>query len=276
MRTPATCRALALSALALSLLLTACEDSARKSYTGESIFEVFSPPTPQDAVRWAADPYDADLRYRGTLLLANAPWGGERPYVEMYELAAKDGDPGVRAVALRALANHGSPEHAAIAINALSDPNDLVRWEAARALQRFYAPEAVTPLIERTNPDREASDAVRASSAWALGQYAETRVVQTLIAALSERELAVNQAALASLKTLTGQDHGYDAKAWLAWTRDAGTSMFNSRAEYSYRIFERDRFWYEWIPFIPPPPNETAGLPIGAPAANATPPAQGG
>ncbi len=266
--------ALALAALALTL--TACEDSAQKNYTGESIFEVFSPPTPQEAVRWAADPYDADLRYRGTLLLANAPWGGEKPYLEMYELAVNDGDPGVRAVALRALANHGSPEHAALAINALSDPNDLVRWEAARALQRFYAPQAIPALIEHTNPDRESSDAVRASSAWALGQYPETRVVQALIAALSERELAVNDAALASLKTLTGQDHAYDAKAWLAWTRAAGPNMFDNHSEYSYRVFQRDRFWYEWVPFVPPPPNETAGLPIGAPAAQASPPTKGG
>lgn len=249
-----------------------CDDSPQRSYSGESVFEMFSPPTPQDAARWAADPYDADLRLRGTLLLANAPWGGEKPYLDMYELAAKDGNPAVRSAALRSLARHGMPEHAALMIEALSDPNEQVRWEGARALQRFYAPQSVTPLIERTNPDRESMSGVRGSAAWALGQYGEPRVVQALIASLSERNLSVNESALASLKTLTGQDFGYDAKRWLAWTREAGTAMFAGGTAYSYRIFERDHFWYEWLPFVPPPPNETAGLPIGAVASEPTPP----
>lgn len=268
-RTNVVKRALALTLAALGLW--GCEDAPKKSMSGESVFEIFSPPTPQDAARWAADPYDADLRLRGTLLLSNAPWGGEKPYLDMYELAVKDGNPAVRSAALRALARHGMPEHASLAIESLSDANELVRWEGARALQRFYAPQSVAPLLERTNPDRESSAGVRSSAAWALGQYREPRVVQALISSLTERNLSVNESALASLKTLTGQDFGYDAKAWLSWTRSAGTAQFDGGTAYSYRIFERDRFWYEWLPFVPPPPNETAGLPIGATAPEVAP-----
>ena len=42
----------------------------------KSILTAFAPPTPQEAAQWAIDPFDADKRYRGTLLLANA----YRPY----------------------------------------------------------------------------------------------------------------------------------------------------------------------------------------------------
>ncbi|RMD65089.1 MAG: hypothetical protein D6824_03150, partial [Planctomycetota bacterium] len=32
-----------------------------------------APPSPAEAAQWAIDPYDADKRQRGVLLLANAP-----------------------------------------------------------------------------------------------------------------------------------------------------------------------------------------------------------
>ena len=64
----------------------------------------FVPPSPAEAARWAADPNDRENARRGTILLANAPWGGTEAYVKMYRLYAQDAlDPLVRAAALRTL-----------------------------------------------------------------------------------------------------------------------------------------------------------------------------
>lgn len=250
---------------AASALLVGCNPTPPQDIQGDSILTVFAPPTPQEAAAWAVDPYDADKRYRGILLLANAPWGGEEVYMRMYEQATGDGDAGVRAVALRGLALHGTPEHAELMVAALSDTTDFVRWEAARALQRVYAPQAVPALIERTKLGVEASTEVRAAAARALGQYPERRVAQALVAALDDRQLTVNHEALTSLRTLTGEDLGYDARRWLAYL-DADSDPFAGRVAYQYPVFSRDPTWWEWmLPFFEPP-NETAGSAIGAPA----------
>ena len=253
-------------------LLGACSPTAPQDIQGDSILDVFAPPTPQEAAAWAADPYDADKRYRGLLLLANAPWGGEEVYVRMYRAAAADGDAGVRAIAIRALSLHGSPEDSSIMVDGLSDETDFVRWEAARALQRVYAPSAAQALIERTRRSEEPSAQVRAAAARALGQYPEARVAQALIAALDDRQLTVNHEALASLHTLTGEKLGYDARDWLAYL-DEARDPFADGLAYEYPVFSRDPTWWEWmLPFFDPP-NETAGRPIGAPAeASAAPP----
>lgn len=259
-------RALVASAL-LAPALTGCEwiDEARaKGGTGESVVEFFQPPSPQQAVAWASDPYDADKRYRGLLLISNAPFGSDPLYVRMYEQAANDGDPGVRAMAVRALGRHGGPGHAEILLNAFNDQDDLVRWETARTLQRIYLPQAVGALIDHLNASREASALVREASAVALGQYAEPRVVQALFSALNDRQLAVNVAANRSLRILTGQDFPPDAARWLRWY-NAASEPFAQRGEYEYPVFERDPEWWEHLTPWSQVPNEVAGRPAGAP-----------
>lgn len=253
-----------------SLTLPGCETlKPKKNVKGESIFENFAPPTPQQAAAWAVDPYSADKRFRGMLLIANAPWGGERVYVDMYVAALKDTDPSVRAVAVRALALHGDPEHVPLILDQLKDPDRLLRWEGVRALQRLHNPIAITPLIDRLTIKNEFEPDVRAGAAIALGQYAEGKVVDALISALDDRDLAVNDAARASLKILTGQDLGYDVREWVAWTKSNSTNLFASRGTYEYPVFYRDRTWYEYFWPFGQIPNEVASAPIGMPATTA-------
>lgn len=255
--------ALALAPLPIAIL-TGCESlKPKKNVKGESIFENFAPPTPQQAAAWAVDPYSPDKRFRGILLIANAPWGGERVYVDMYVAALKDQDPSVRAVAVRALALHGEPEHVPLILGQLKDPDRLLRWESVRALQRLHNPVAVAPLIDRLAIKNEPEAEVRAASAIALGQYAESKVVDALISALDDRDLAVNDAARASLKILTGQDQGYEVRDWVAWTKANNTSLFAGRTAYEYPVFSRDRIWYEYFWPFGQIPNEIAAAPVG-------------
>ncbi|MCB9838746.1 MAG: HEAT repeat domain-containing protein [Phycisphaeraceae bacterium] len=268
---PQTDRPVRLTALLLvsALLLGGCaEDSGlaggKFNQNTESILTVFSPPTPVEAVQWATDPYDAGKRQYGILLLAGAPWGGESPYVKMYVLATKDEDPSVRTAAIRALSLHGSVEHVPLLTEALAAADPLTRREAARALQRIHSEDAIEPLLAAIDPTLEDEYEVRREAAEALGQYPTRRVVQSLIAALSDRRLGVNDAARRSLRTMTGQDFGYEIDDWVAWTGSAG-DLFAGGMPYEYPVFSRDQTWYEALMFWYRPPNETPGRPIGSP-----------
>lgn len=267
-RAPA--RVLASAALAAAAL-SGC-DTPDTMRGADSLLAVWQPPSPLEAAQMAIDPWDADARAKGTMLLANGYFGGEPPYRALYLERTQDTDPNVRAAALRGLALHGQPEDVPAIAALLADPNARVRLEAARALQRVHNPVAIEPLLISTRlPDPlregrtgEPEPTVRAEAAAALGQYAEPRVVVPLIEALDDRFLAVNRSARRSLRTLTGQDFGLDRKAWLDWYSNT-QAPFAGRTAYVYPVFERDRFFWEYIPFVPPPPNETAGTPAGFP-----------
>lgn len=256
-------RATILPFIAALTLQTGCELSELRP-GAQSIMELSAPPSPQEAAQWAIDPYDPNNRYRGTLLLANAPFAGEEVYLRLFEDNIDDADPGVRAAACRALANHGNASHMPLLTGALSDAEVGVRFEAARGLQRVYAPEAIDPLIKSLSPATEPEYAVRAEVACALGQYREARVAEALIASLDDPHLAVNRATLDSLRVLTGQDLGYERRDWVVWFNESPTP-FAAGGVYVYPVFSRSKFWYEHLPFIPPPPNEVAGTPAGMP-----------
>jgi len=251
---------------ALVLLLPACGAFDNVEPGATSLFEVFAPQeSPGDAAAMALDEYDPDSRFTGTRLLANAYFGGEEVYIELYEDAVTDEDAGVRWAGVRALGLHGSPDHVPLIIERLVDePDRLVRAEAARALQRIHNPIATDPLLRAMDEEFEADPEVRAGAAHALGQYAEPRVVQALIASLNDPALVVNYSTIHALRTLTGQDFGIETRAWLDWY-DATDNLFAARTAYTYPAFERDKRLLEYLPFMPPPPNETASTPVGMP-----------
>jgi hypothetical protein len=223
---------------------------------------LFPQTTPAQAAEMATDPYSPERRYEGTTLLSNAPFGGQPVYLELYLDAIEDEDPGVRAAGVRALGRHGEPEHVPQIIALLEDTDRYVRFEAARALQRVHSPEVVPVLLNVIQEEREPDADVRVAAAEALGQYPESRVVQGLIAALADRRLAVNHAVRRSLITLTGQDFGVDRAAWLGWV-DETQNLFAGQQPYVYPAFSRDKRPYEYLPFVPAPPNETGSTPVG-------------
>lgn len=256
----------ALLALCAGAALVGCESRQQAAKRGtqqpDSLMTLIAQPTPAEAVAWSIDPYDADKRYRGTLLLANAPFGGEPIYVEMYQRALSDADSSVRAAAVRGLALHGNPEHVTSILPMLTDPDRLLRWEAARALQRLHNPAAIPPLLQRLFERSEPEAQVRASVASALGQYADARVLEALFAALGDRDLTVNRAAQESLRTLTGQDFGINMRAWVSW-RKVAADPFAGRTAYVYPVFYRDKNWVETILPFWTPPNEISASPVG-------------
>jgi hypothetical protein len=263
-----------LTPLALLALAGCDRNTLDRVEESESILGFIpSPPSPAEAARWSQDPFDRDKRFRGTNLLANAPFGGEDVYVQTYRMKlgappalGPDEDSGVRGVAARALSLHGDGRDVTLIIPLLADKDRRTRLEGVRALQRLHNPAAIDPLIKALDPKQEDDYDVRAEAANALAQYAEPRVLQPLIAALDDDYLAVSRAARNSLLTLTGEDFGEDQRAWLDWRKSTQTP-FAKRSEYQYPVFNRDRYWFEYIPLVPQPPNEIAAAPagIGAP-----------
>ncbi len=252
------------AALALMLPLVGCTGIQSATPGARTLSETFAPPTPTEAALMAMDTENADNRFRGTMLLANAPWGGGDVYLRMYEDYANEESPNVRAAAIRALGNHGDPSHVELIVASLSHEDPLVRLEAVQALQRLHNPAAIGPLVARLNPDLEEEVDIRADAANALGQYASREVVQNLIAAIDDRSLSVNHNALLSLRTLTGEDFALDRAKWQEWFT-ATREPFEGQTAYIYPVFYRDKRWIEYIPFFPPPPNEEPRSPVGMP-----------
>ena len=222
----------------------------------------FTPPSPAEAARWAADPNDRENARRGTILLANAPWGGTEVYVRMYRLYAEDAlDPLVRAAALQALARHGDPADAKLVAKSLASPFRQVRLAAAKALQRLHEPEVADLLWPRLVDPEEDSD-VRTEVAIALGQYPTPAVFNALVAALSQRELAVNTAAIDALRSITGKDFGIDEDKWLVHMASAPQPLLDEPI-YLYPVFVRDLDIWDHLAFWDPVVFENPDVPIG-------------
>jgi HEAT repeat protein len=238
--------------------LVGCSDGASSP---AAFFDNLMPPEPREVANDALDTYDADKRRNAIVLLSNADWGGEPPYLRLYRLLATDPDPTVRAAALRALGRHGTVEDVSLVVAYLEDENRIVRWEAAKALQRMHHEDAIDPLIERLRDDEDAD--VRLAAAKALAQYREPRVFQALVGALNDGDFAVVEAARSSLKTLTSRDFGTEPAAWLSWA-DRTEDLFAEAKAYRYQpyhkspdLWDRVRFWQE---DAPPPPQVPTGM----------------
>ncbi len=252
-----------LPAVLAPLLLAGCQGDG----PFEAITSQFETMTPGEAARLAISPYDADDRRRGIAALAAAPWGGDKEYLRLYRTAVDDEDPTVRAVCLKALGMHGQPQDATILMTHLTHEDVLVRWEAAKALQKIHNPVVIDALIDRTVAANEDSPDVREAAARALGQYASRRVFNALVVALDDPDFSVVHAAHESLHTLTGADLGTRSREWVAWRNKHPGDLFDGRKAYTWKPYNRPWHWYNHLtpPFVKPadkPARPPTGLEI--------------
>ncbi len=246
-------------ALVAAALLASCESM---SSDFASLSNSFSPPTPAQAAQWALDPYDAENQRRGTVLLANAPWGGSIAYVNMYRIYVEDNaDPLVKASAIDALARHGDVSDADLIGKQLQNKNIHVKIAAAKALQRIHDPKMTAILCSRGTDDAEDAS-VRIEIAIALGQYAADDSFQALCAMIDQRELAVNLAANDSLRLLTDHDFALDRRLWLSWYR-ADKTPFRKELQYLYPTYQREKGFWDHVIFWAPLTFEKPGVPVG-------------
>jgi len=257
-----------LAAIAVATGLTAGCDTISEDFN--DFMQGVSPPSPFEAAVWAADFNDPGRQRRGVVLLSNATFGGETPYLELYRtLTQESPDPLVRAAAIRALGRWGTPEDAQIIAGAagFGDPESIetvpvpVRLEAAIALQRLHE-TAILDRIWRQLINEDENESVRIELAIALGQYATDASFQALCLALDDRSLALNLAAADSLRVMTGHDFGIDAQVWLSWYA-ATPAAFADGETFLYPTFQRRVGFWESLAFWNPVRFEEPGPPRG-------------
>lgn len=252
---PAPRHAAALRRFAAALLLTLAAGCESELFTPEPYR-----PTPAQAARDVFNPEDPDIRRKAVLVLSGARFGNESPYVQTYRTLLTDPDPTVRAAALRALGRHGEPTDAPAIAAQLKNPAKNVRWEAAVALQRLHHPPVVPALIQAMNQDDHPH--VRQVCADALGQYAESRVLQALVGALNDRNFSVAWQASQSLELLTGRDFNLDGGRWLDWLNQT-PNPFADRRPYLFTVFVRPPDLFDNLQFWKPYPKPTPVPPRG-------------
>jgi HEAT repeat protein len=103
-------------------------------------------------------------------------------------------------------------------IGALGDREADVRLHAALALARLGSGLARPALQHAARHDVDAG--VRLNAYLALATQGDVDMATDLIAGLDDRDLEVRAVCAASLRVLTGVDHGVDRASWEQWARE--------------------------------------------------------
>jgi hypothetical protein len=130
------------------------------------------------------------------------------------QLAQYDVDFTVRASAIRTGNRARDSKATSVFILGLSDQNEWVRLESAKALANVPDSKAVEPLI-RLLADHDQSKDIRIAAADALKHYRTQATARALAATLHDKSFAIAWQAHRSLKYLTSRDFGYEESAWL-------------------------------------------------------------
>jgi hypothetical protein len=159
----------------------------------------------------------ANARISGINNLVARDFGKQPVYTRVYKAVAEnDPDPLVRAVAIRALNRSRDRTAVPLLIRGLSDANEWVRLESAKALVRLPDPSAIAPLLQVIRRPDETRD-VRIAAVDALRHYKNMEVARTLAALLAERDFSIVWQSRRSLRDITRKDFQYDGAKWLEY-----------------------------------------------------------
>ena len=251
--------------LLLPLLLIVGCDTISEDFN--DFAETFSPPSPFEAATWASDFNDPGKQRRGIVLLSNSYFGGSEANLKLYRLlVASDTeqlvDPLVRAAAIQALGRWGDPEDAKLIAPFLKDESyEQIRLESAKSLQRLHD-DSVEGAIWRRLVDEDEVESIRTELAIALGQYPSDASFQALVRALDDRSLALNLAAVDSLRILTGENYGLNGQSWIAWYESTKKPFVDSET-FLYPTFTRKITFFERLIFWAPVTFEKPSVPRG-------------
>ncbi len=166
-----------------------------------NLFATENPDTQREAIAW----------------MAKQKWGHEKPYMDAYRLAETSPSPLVRGQAMLALGTSGQADVAPDLNRGLTDPSSFVRLCAAMAAGYVDNPILIPDLIKRLQSDPDAQ--VRIYAAEALKAYKTRLVIETLINALDDQNVAIVQAAWDDLTIQTGQKFPQHSGPWELWLR---------------------------------------------------------
>ena len=164
-----------------------------------NLFATDNPDTQREAIAW----------------MSKQKWGHEKPYMDAYRLAENSPSPLVRGQAMLALGTSGQPSVAPDLQRGLTDSSQFVRLCATMAATYVNNPILIPDLITCLQSDSQAQ--VRIYAAEALKPYKTRLVIETLINALDDRNVAIVQAAWNDLTIQTGQKFPQHSGPWQQW-----------------------------------------------------------
>ncbi len=208
--------------------------------------------SPGELVRQMFESPDADVRRSAIEKLVSKDWGRRKPYTEAYAALTADPAATVRSTAVRALGRCGDADQLKAVLAALNDREEMVRWDAAVALDSLIDEQAVKGLTERAALDGSVD--VRAAAAKALRHYRRKDVLETLLGCLEDASFCVRYQAAKSLGELTGESAGLEADQW--------RTVLAAKADPFARQAKRQRPWWDWLGVsksAPTPATQPAG-----------------
>jgi hypothetical protein len=99
-------------------------------------------------------------------------------------------------------------------LEAINDPDPMIRGEACRALGSIGHPEDAAPLTRIMTTDRSGDCRVAAIEGLGLIKKADPRVQILLVDAMRNDDPSIRVAAVRSLRTITGKDLGVSPDRW--------------------------------------------------------------
>ncbi|MBI5368468.1 MAG: HEAT repeat domain-containing protein [Planctomycetes bacterium] len=159
---------------------------------------------------------DADVRRDAVVALGETRDPAAVPVLA--DRLLKDPDNLVRATAARALGRVRDRSTGPYLVAALKDAHEMVRWEACVALGDVQDPATIPDLVRVLDSD-ECADC-RREAAKSLGALLAKDALESLIAALSDRDEGVRKAAWDALKGITGQPFPRERAPWEVWFRN--------------------------------------------------------
>jgi HEAT repeat protein len=119
-----------------------------------------------------------------------------------------------RAVICHSLGKIGRPEARQALLQAVDDPEPLVREEACRALGQVGRPEDATVLARVMTVDTSGDCRIAAIEGLAALKVADPRIETLLVDGMEHRDPGIRLASVRALRTITGQDLGIEPGPW--------------------------------------------------------------
>lgn len=136
-------------------------------------------------------------------------WAGH-----LEQMLANDESPEMRRLVVRAAGRLDDPAAIRMIESGLDDASVKVRMEACRSLGKKSGDDATRLLVAVIGTDTNLD--VKHSAMTALANHKNPIAVDSLRLALSDRNPATRQLAVASLRGATGKNYGDDPQVWIA------------------------------------------------------------
>ncbi|RMF87181.1 MAG: HEAT repeat domain-containing protein [Planctomycetota bacterium] len=149
--------------------------------------------------------------------VASKPSDAEKRQIaaEIAQFFQESDDPAIREDLTKLAAKLIGPETLRVLQTATRDPDPRVRLAAAKALGEVPEPNATALLLNllETDPNTD----VRQAAIVSLGKRNDAAALPALGDQLKNRDPATQYLAMKSLREITGENFGYDARQWLAY-----------------------------------------------------------